>query len=163
MKKKLSNFLKKYPDILFMDKAGVTNFYVVDKFLTNSLIRKKFSNFQPSWYLVSKVYKTCLEKSLADKIRKETPAEMYFIQPLFSWGGRGILIVENSKLESILEIILKDSHQKNKNLTNKYCYGSTDPFFLVEKHEQSKFIEIDSKKQRFPFRISSGLILFQIR
>jgi len=136
--RKFNSYCKTYPGILFMDAAILP--YWKDKYKMNALfdLNDELKQYKADWRLYPKKY----DAFLAERIQEEMPAEFYVIKPRGEILANGVIVVANSDLDSVLQMILKPLASLEKHPDKKYSYWwkNKDKTFLIEKYYKSDYL-----------------------
>lgn len=128
-------YRKAYPGILFID--GATLPYWKDKFKMNALFNQnpQLKQYKADWRLYPKKY----DSFLSERIQQDMPAKLYVIKPRTDCLANGVIVVANTDLDEVLQMILEPLPSLGKHVDKKYAYWwkNQDSTFLIEKYYPS--------------------------
>lgn len=107
-----------YPGIVFIDRA--TSPYWIDKVKVSALFEldPMLSSIKPKW----NTYPTVYSSGLASKIKEELGSDLFVIKPKGCFLGRGVIIVSEQMLDSVLQYILNKSKSLKNDPDHSYSY-----------------------------------------
>ncbi|MFA6991398.1 MAG: hypothetical protein WC192_05120 [Candidatus Babeliales bacterium] len=158
---KLEEFKARHPGILFVNDFSAL--YQRRKDKIHEIFNDNFlSQFRPRWG----VYPARYSSNLVEQIKHEIRSKLYIIKPIVGRQARGVMLVDEKNLDSILKSILKSNKSnKFKNKNNKKKSHSFDwqdyeyDNFIVEEFVESKQVFKDNQPYDPTLRL--GLILSQ--
>ena len=158
---KLEEFKARHPGILFVNDFPAL--YQRRKDKIHEIFNDNFlSQFRPLWG----VYPARYSSNLVEQIKHEIGSNLYIIKPIVGRQARGVMLVDEKNLDSILKSILKiNKSNKFKNKNNKKKSHSFDwqnyeyDNFIIEEFVESKQVFKDNKPYDPTLRL--GLILSQ--
>lgn len=131
-------YRKAYPGILFIDAATFP--YWKDKYKMSALFEQndELRQYKADWRLYPKKY----DPSLAEKIYREMPSELYVIKPRGECLANGVIVVANADLDDVLQMILEPSPNLEKHPDKKYAFWgkNREDTFLIEKYYASDYL-----------------------
>lgn len=132
-----------YPGMLFMDAAVLP--YWVDKYKMNALfnLNPELKEYKADWELYPKKY----DPLLAERIQEKLPSEFYVIKPRREFLGRGVIVVANTDLDGVLQMILepKASLRRHPDDSYSYWWKNRDDSFLIERYYKSDYLLFSHK------------------
>jgi hypothetical protein len=132
------SYCKAYPGILFINAA--TFLYWRDKYKMNALfdLHDELKQYKADWRLYPKKY----DPILSERIQQDMPSELYVIKPRREALANGVIVVANSDLDSVLQMILEPSARLEKHADKKYSYWwkNKDDTFIIEKYYESDYL-----------------------
>lgn len=132
---KIDKLQKKYPGIVFVDRATAP--YWIDKAKVSKLFDMDpcLQGIKPRYG----IYKTGYTPQLAKQIISDLQTPYFVIKPKGSFLGRGVIIVSQKDLDSTLKYIFSRSKKLRNDLDNSYSYWYTDlsKEFIVEQFYSS--------------------------
>ncbi len=131
-------YKKSYPGILFMNAPTFP--YWQDKYKMNLLFdyNDELKKYKADWRLYPKKYHALLSY----QIEQDMPSEMYVIKPRGEFLGNGVIVVTNTDLDHVLQMILQPDASLKKHPDKKYAYwkNNKDDSFLIEKYYESDYV-----------------------
>lgn len=136
----ISDFEKRYPGMVVMDKSSFS--FWIDKFKMTELFAgdKTLSAIKPKWGNYKKIY----SPELADNIAKELQCDLFVIKPRGNFLGNGVIITSREDLDDILSYIINKDGKWAESNDSAYTAWKTDSFdsFIVEEFIASDPITI---------------------
>jgi hypothetical protein len=129
------SYRKAYPGILFIDAATLS--YWRDKYKMSALfdLSDELKQYKADWKLYPKKYDLLLQA----RIQSEMPSQLYVIKPRREFLANGVIVVANTDLDNVLQMILEPSAALEGHSDKKYAYWckNRDDTFLIEKYYRS--------------------------
>lgn len=147
-------FRSNYSDFMLLDDA--TCLYAANKEYADLLFQDAaLQSYRPRAKSYSKVY----TPELASLIRKDIGSDRVVIKPLASSHGKGVILVESEKLDSVLEKILqkKDEPENESKQSQGYWTRDRSERFIVQSYEPSKLITVQGKQYDATMRVAFAL------
>ena len=136
----ISDFEKRFPGIIVIDKSSFP--FWIDKYQMTKLFAedKLLSNFKPKWGNYKKIY----TKELATKIANDLQCDTFVIKPRGEFEGRGIIITQRQDLDEVLFYITTKNGKLADSKDPAYTIWKNDSFdsFIVEEFVTSDPIVI---------------------
>ena len=134
-------YRKAYPGILFIDAATFP--YWRDKYKMSSLFdrNEELKLYKADWRLYPKNYAPLL----SEQIQKEMPSDLYVIKPKSECLAKGVIVVANKDLDSLLQTILNPTPDLKNHPDKKYAFWSKnrEETFLIEKYYPSDLMSFN--------------------
>jgi len=136
----ISDFEKRFPGMIVMDKSSFP--FWIDKYRMTQLFAedKLLSTFKPRWGNYKKIY----IKDLAAKIADDLQCDIFVIKPRGEFLGKGVIITQKQNLDEVLSYIITKEGKLAESDDPAYTAWKYDPFdsFIVEEFVASDPIEI---------------------
>lgn len=137
---KVDRLQKKYPGIVFVDRASAP--YWVDKAKVSHLfdLDPILQQIKPCYG----VYPSGYNPEVADQIIQDLQTDYLVIKPKGDFLGRGVIIVSKENLDSTLKYIFSGSRElkEDKDKSYHYWYSSKAKDFIVEQFYSSDPIKV---------------------
>ncbi|MEI8364905.1 MAG: hypothetical protein WCF65_00670 [Parachlamydiaceae bacterium] len=148
--------------VLLIDRASVNS--MTDKY-TQSLLftgHPVLENIKPKWGLFPKKY----SEQLVAEIKNKIDSDMLVIKPLTAIRGRGVIIINNSDLDTTLQSILNKNIGLTENPDRGYSYWANDSStsFLVEEFIKTTPVPVptlDNQSYDVTMRLAVALVYHQ--